>query len=221
MAKEKKEKEPKDAEQTTSEEVQVPEKPKKKYSDLGMKSIILIMGGTLIVVILIIFALYWFLIRPDILASNNNNNSGNKEIIKKEYVLDEETIKFNEELGKIKHEAKNGTLKDLSFYQTQDIITNTNPPDWYVVLQIGIEFKNIISAEEGGGHGAATEFSPKLNSEISSVVTKYCGNRNIELIINERSNLDSVLYKELYPIFLKDKIYLHKISIPKFVTQRA
>lgn len=219
MAKDKKKKE-EGAPEGENSELQVPETPKKKYSDLNMKSVIVIIAGALIFVVLVIFALYWFLIRPDIIGKNTPEQG--QKSVQVEVVTDEETLKFNEELAKIKAQAKAGVLKELKFAQTADIITNTNPPDWYVVLQIGVEYKDVMAAEGGGGHGGGGDaLPPKLASEISSVVTKFCGSKPIESVLSVRDSLDVIFFKELEPIFTKEKIFLHKISIPKFVTQRA
>lgn len=216
MAKEKTDKEQPEGK---SEEIQIPEKPKKKYSDMGMKSVLMIVIGSLLSVVLVIFALYWFLIRPDIIASKNpDSNKSNKIIV----VEDEETLKYKEELAKIKYQAKSGTLKDLKFAQTQDIITNTTPPDWYVVIQLGVEYKEVLEKSGGGEHGKGESgLSAKLSGEISSVVTKFCGSKSIETIIGMRDSLEKIFYKELDPIFQQEKIFLHKVSMPKFVTQRA
>lgn len=203
--------------EVNAEATEKEEKSPTKSSDLNMKSVIIAVAGALIAVVLIVFALYWFLIRPDIIGQNQPKEQA--QAVKVEIAADEETLKFQEELAQLKAQASTGNVKGLSFGQTPDIITNTNPPDWYIVVQVGVEFKNLHAGE--GGHGGDAGLPAKLSSEISSYITKYCGSKSIEEVLAKRDSLDILIFKELEPIFIKEKCYLHKITIPKFVTQRA
>lgn len=216
MAKDKKQAEDANENAEATENVKE-EKKSKGGSELNMKSVIIAVAGALIAVVLIVFALYWFLIRPDIIGQNQPKEEA--KAVKVEIAADEETLKFQEELAQLKAQASTGNVKGLSFGQTPDIITNTNPPDWYIVVQVGVEFKNLQAGE--GGHGGDAGLPAKLSSEISSYITKYCGSKSIEEVLNKRDSLDILIFKELEPIFIKEKCYLHKITIPKFVTQRA
>lgn len=216
MAKDKKQAEDANENAEATENVKE-EKKSKGSSELNMKSVIIAVAGALIAVVLIVFALYWFLIRPDIVGGNQQAEES--KAVKIEVAQDEETIKFNEELAQLKAQASTGNIKGLSFGQTPDIITNTNPPDWYVVVQVGVEFKDVMAAS--GGHGGDAGLPAKLSSEISSFITKYCGSKSIEEVLSKRDSLDILIFRELEPVFIKEKCYLHKITIPKFVTQRA
>jgi flagellar basal body-associated protein FliL len=229
MAKEKKEKEAPKTGEAGGEELQVPEKPKKRSGggDISIVPLMGIIGGTVIFMILIVFSLYWFFIRPDIIGHKGGADSTHVEEKKELTPEEEEKLKLQQEMKKLEEEDALGETEGVLFVQTPDIITNSNPPDWYIVVQLGLEYRlpgEEGKKEEGGGHGgaaAAPTLPPKLMSEVSSFITRFFGSRSIDQITGMRDSLDKKFHEELKPVFIKNKIFLRKVSVPKFVTQRA
>lgn len=214
MAKEKK-KEGTDEEVTS--EVQIPEKPKRRTSDMGLIPMIAIIGGTILAMILIVFALYWFLIRPDFVHDTGDSDSTKVELSDAEKAR----IKEKQELAKYEEEDAIGETTGLQFVQTTDIITNTSALDWFIVVQLGLEYR-MFESEEGEAEGAAaTTLEPRLESEVRSYITKYFGLKTMDEVTAQRDSLETIFRKELKPIFLKHKMFLRRVSIPKFVTQRS
>ncbi len=58
-------------------------------------------------------------------------------------------------------------------------------------------------------------------SEISSFVTKYIGSRSVEQISAGRDSLEYKFHEHLKPVFIKHKIFLRKVTMPKFIMQGA
>ena len=227
MAKDKKEEKAPDS-AGQNEELQVPEKPKKRGgAEIGLIPMVGIIGGTVLSMILVVFALYWFFIRPDIIGSHGGGSDSTKVHEEKELTPEEEEKqKLKEAMQKLEEEDAISETEGVLFVQTTDIITNTNPPDWFIVVQLGLEYRlPAIEGEEsgGGGHGpaAAPTLAPKLESEVRASVTKFFGSKSMEQITAIRDSLEKKFHEELKPIFLKNKIFLRKVAVPKFVTQRA
>lgn len=213
MAKEKKKEE---TEEEVSSEVQIPEKPKRRTSDMGLVPMIAIIGGTILAMILIVFALYWFLIRPDFVHDTGGSDSTKVELSDAEKAR----IKEKQEMARYEEDAI-GESTGVQFVQTTDIITNTSALDWFIVVQLGLEYR-MFDSEEGAAEGAAaTTLDPRLESEVRSYVTKYFGLKTMDVVTAQRDSLESIFHKELKPIFLKHKMFLRRVSIPKFVTQRS
>lgn len=214
MAKEKKKEE---TEEEVSSEVQIPEKPKRRTSDIGLVPMIAIIGGTILAMILIVFALYWFLIRPDFVHDTGGSDSTKVELSDAEKAR----IKEKQEMARYEEEDAIGESTGVQFVQTTDIITNTSALDWFIVVQLGLEYR-MFDSEEGAAEGAAaTALDPRLESEVRSYVTKYFGLKTMDVVTAQRDSLESIFHKELKPIFLKHKMFLRRVSIPKFVTQRS
>ncbi len=227
MAKDKKEEKAPDS-AGQNEELQVPEKPKKRGgAEIGLIPMVGIIGGTVLSMILVVFALYWFFIRPDIIGSHGGGSDSTKVHEEKELTPEEEEKqKLKEAMQKLEEEDAISETEGVLFVQTSDIITNTNPPDWFIVVQLGLEYRlPAIEGEEsgGGGHGAAAAptLAPKLESEVRATVTKFFGSKSMDQITAIRDSLEKKFHEELKPIFLKNKIFLRKVAVPKFVTQRA
>ncbi len=223
MAKDKKEQQ---GEEVKKDDLQIPEKPKKRGGgDMKLIPVVSIIGGTVLFMILVVFSLYWFFIRPDIIGSHGGNDSTKVEEAKELTPEEEEKLKLKQELTKLEETDALGDVEGVLFVQTPDIIANTNPPNYYVVLQLGLEYRLPESegAAEGGAHGAGAgaTLPPKLMSEVSSFVTKFVGSRSLEQLSTLRDSLEIKFHTELKPIFIKNKIFLRKVSIPKFIMQSA
>lgn len=228
MAKDKKEEKNPDAGQ--NDDVQVPEKPKKRGgSEIGLIPMVGIIGGTVLSMILVVFALYWFFIRPDIIGGHGGGADSTKVVEEKELTPEEEEKKkLKEAMQKLEEEDAISETEGVLFVQTTDIITNTNPPDWFIVVQLGLEYRlPVIEGAEApaegshGGGAAAPTLAPKLESEVRATVTKFFGSKSMDQITAIRDSLEKKFHEELKPIFLKNKIFLRKVAVPKFVTQRA
>lgn len=203
-------------------EKQVPEKPKKKPSDIKIVPLVLIIGGTVLFMILVIFSLYWFFIRPDIVRGHGGD-SASAEVKKEMTKEDEEKAKLQAEMNKLAEMDAIGNMEGVKFAQTPDIITNTNPPDWFVVVQLGVEYREPEGSEsksEGEGKAAAPTLPPKLLSEVSSFVTNTLGSMSIDALNQKRDSLPGLFTTGLKPIFIQNKIFLRKITVPKYITQR-
>lgn len=221
-------KEKEQSEEPKQGDLQVPEKPKKRGGgDLKIVPLVGIIGGTVLFMILVVFSLYWFFIRPDIIASRGGNDSTKVHQEAKELTPEEEEkAKLKQEMAKLEEADALGETEGVLFVQTPDIIANTNPPNYYVVIQLGLEYRlpATEAKAEGGGHGggaAGPTLPPKLMSEVSSFVTRYVGSKSLEQISALRDSLDIKFHAELKPIFIKNKIFLRKVSIPKFIMQSA
>lgn len=205
------------------QEKQVPEKPKKKPSDLKLVPLVMIIGGTVLFMILVIFSLYWFFIRPDIVRGHGADSTS-AEVKKEMSKEDEEKAKLKAEMDKLAEMDAIGNTEGVKFVQTADIITNTNPPDWFVVIQLGVEYREpeggeAKSEEHGEAKGGPT-LAPKLMSEISSYVTNSVGAMSIEQLSQRRDSIPTMLTNGLKPIFIQNKMFLRKVTVPKFITQR-
>jgi flagellar basal body-associated protein FliL len=221
MAKDKKEQ---SGEEVKKEDLQIPEKPKKRGGDMKLIPLVGIIGGTVLFMILIVFSLYWFFIRPDIISSRGGKDSTKVQQTKELTPEEEKELKLKQEMAKLEEADALGEAEGVLFTQTQDIIANTNPPNYYVVIQLGLEFRLPEGeAKPSGGEGAAAAptLSPKLMSEVSSYVTKFVGSRSLEQLSSLRDSLEIKFHSELKPIFIKNKVFLRKVSIPKFIMQSA
>lgn len=226
-----KDKDKKEAAEGTVENIEVPEKPKKRGgSEIGLIPMVGVIGGTVLSMILVVFALYWFFIRPDIIGSHGGKQDSTQVEEKELTPAQEEELKMKQAMKKLEEEdAIGGEAEGVLFVQTSDIITNTNPPDWFIVIQLGLEYRlPTIEGEaapaaegHGGGGAAGPKLEPKLESEVRAIVTKFFGMRSIDEITGIRDSLEQKFHEELKPIFLKNKIFLRKVAVPKFVTQRA
>jgi len=135
MAKDKKEQ---SGEEVKKEDLQIPEKPKKRGGDMKLIPLVGIIGGTVLFMILIVFSLYWFFIRPDIISSRGGKDSTKVQQTKELTPEEEKELKLKQEMAKLEEADALGEAEGVLFTQTQDIIANTNPPNYYVVIQLGL-----------------------------------------------------------------------------------
>ncbi len=204
-----------------SEEKQEPEKPKKKKAVLSLPMMIIIgvvilavlIGGTLFAVNMMVSSI----VDSKLSGVDTTKKHGEVEKVKKEKSEEE---KMAEEL-----EAEDYfDEKPTSYLETGRIITNPRSSSTYIVLNLGLEYRQKLAEGEEPKEGAAaeTDASPemkRLMAKIKDVVNTRIASMSESDIEAKRDSMKIFFKNDLTPIFKREKKFLKDLILVEYIKQ--
>lgn len=211
-------------EEPLEDEKQEPEKPEKPRKQKVGLSMPIIIGGVLGILLLLFAAVVLGGFVATKLFSPENAGEKTEKVEEKPKSPEEEH--FDEgDANKEDEEKRYFEEHPSKFAETGRITTNPKNSSQFVVINIGLEFREESKeeADDGHGGGGGTEtLPPKILARIKGIVIQMLGSMTIVELQQNRGKLSEMLFEEIKPVFLQyrsKKMFLRDLVIVEFIIQ--
>ncbi len=212
-------------EQQGVQEPEMPTKKPKKSGGGGFSTPVwigIIAGGLVVNIVLIIFAIKLFVVQPVAPASENGSKEHTENVDKGNNSHDgTHEADSEEDLDKLEEENVLNGDENVQFKETGRITTNPKNSTSFVILNLGLEYRERHSEEDsdGGGHGAAAPAGPDpVMARVKGVINNTIGSMTVEEL-QDRETLRTKLKEEIKKVYKKHHIYLRDVILVEFLIQ--
>ncbi len=205
--------------------VQEPEMPTKKpkKSGGGLSTPVwigIIAGGLIVNVVVIILAIKFFVVQP-LPTESEAGSKEHTEKVDKEHSSHDENSDSEESVDDLEEENVLHGDENVQFKETGRITTNPKGSTSFVILNLGLEYREKHSEEDegGGGHGGGGDAGPDpVMARVKGVINSTIGSLSIEEL-QDREALRLKLKEEIRKVYKKHKIYLRDVVLVEFLIQ--
>lgn len=198
---------------------QEPEKPQKKSGGLSLPVIIGIGAGVLIIlVVVILFAVKMMLntvVESQIGAVQPNNEQQTPP--------KEEKDMSNIEYYKMMADNDTVSDEDAKYMETGRITTNPRGSTQFVVVNLGISYRDKTSEDDGKKkekNDEPDDKKRKFEALIRNAINNQIGDMTVsELQQIRRDSLRSIFKESLTPVFVSNRIFLRDVILVEYIIQ--
>ncbi len=203
--------------QGTQEPEMPTKKPKKSGGGLSTPVWIGIIAGALILnVATIILGIKW-VVGDSATADSEAGGKEHTEKVDKEHTGDGE-FDEDQEYDDLEEENVLHGDENLKFKETGRITTNPKGSTSFVILNLGLEYRERKTEEGGGGHGGADGGPDPVMARVKGVINSTVGSLTVEEL-QDREALRTKLRDEIRKVYKKHKIYLRDVLLIEFLIQ--
>lgn len=203
--------------------VQEPEmpkkKPKKSGGGLSTPVWIAIIAGALIINIVTIILGIKFVVGDSTSAESEAGSKEHTEKVDKEHTDHSEESDEEKTYDELEEENVLHGDENVQFIETGRITTNPKGSTSFVILNLGLEYREKHSEEGGGGgHGGGDGGPDPVMARVKGVINSTIGSFTVEEL-QDREALRVKLRDEIRKVYKKHKIYLRDVVLVEFLIQ--
>ncbi len=198
---------------------QEPEKPQKKSGALSLPVIIGIGAGVLVILVAVIL----FAVKMMLNTVVETKMGAIQQSAEQQAVPKEEKDMSNLEFYKMMSENDSVGDEDAKYMETGRITTNPRGSTQFVVVNLGISYRDKSAEEEAKKKDKNEETDDKkrkFEALIRNAINNQIGDMTVaELQQIRRDSLRSIFKESLTPVFINNRIFLRDVILVEYIIQ--